>query len=116
MLLDTFRPNVRYAALACFEIEKTTKEVTSAIMKTLSLPIKIIKVHGSNSSNNTTGRRLQIVPFENVLARDQYLRTRKAYRSSWRSYGSRLLTLTMSALKVPGTLNYFLSLVFFCIA
>ena len=38
-------------------------------------------------------RRLQHVPYSTVFVRDPYARTRKEFRSSWKSFGSRVLTL-----------------------
>jgi hypothetical protein len=86
--VNTFRPNVNLAAVVSGRIKILTDELVKAVMKTFSLPYKRIMEVGSSSSNMVTGRRLQRVPFDAVFARDQYVRTRHAYRSAWKSFGS----------------------------
>jgi hypothetical protein len=86
--VKTFRPNVDLAAVVSGKIKILTDELVKAVMKTFSLPYKRIMEVSSTSSNMVTGRRLQRVPFDAVFARDQYVRTRHAYRSAWKSFGS----------------------------
>ena len=92
-LLEDFRPNVTYADRISAQITVLTRELTSSVLKTFSLPHKTMRQAGSHSSSEITGRRLQNVPFTTVLARDQYVRTKHEYRSSWKSFGGRVLTL-----------------------
>lgn len=86
--VETFRPNVNLAKVVSSNIKSLTDELVAAVMKTFSLPYKRIMRVGSSSSNVVTGRRLQRVPFNAVFARDQYVRTRHAYRAAWKSFGS----------------------------
>ena len=103
-LLEDFRPNVTYADRISAQITVLTRELTSSVLKTFSLPHKTMRQAGSHSSSEITGRRLQTVPFTSVLARDQYVRTKHEYRSSWKSFGGRVLTLKTARGRVSKTI------------
>lgn len=94
--MEIFRPNVSLLDTVSRRMRDLTGELVTAVIKTFSLPYKMMMGVGSSSSNAVTGRRLQRVPFNAVFARDPYVRTRHAYRSAWKSFGSTPLAVGVS--------------------